>query len=116
MVPVQPFAELRWLVEDVAVSPGTVAVCARMQGRQHGVLTAHRADGSVEQAFPSRGREFSVAQTHWFRVADGLVAEHWAVRDDLGLAQQLGWVPPSPAYLLRATLARRAANRAAATV
>ena len=40
---------------------------------------------------------------------DGLVAEHWAVRDDQGMALQLGWVPPSPWYLLRcavATLAR----------
>ena len=110
------FADLRWEVEDVAVSTGTAAVSCRMEGRQQGPFAVHRADGSVEQAFPSRGRTFVVAQTHWFRVADGLVTEHWAVRDDLGLARQLGWVPPSPVYLLRMARARREAHRAALRV
>jgi hypothetical protein len=27
---------------------------------------------------------------HIFRVANGLLVEHWAVRDDLGLATQTG--------------------------
>lgn len=85
----------------------------RMHGRQHGTFTVHRADGTVEQAFPSRGRSFSVAQTHWFATSGDLVVEHWAVRDDLGLAQQLGWVPPGPGYLLAMALARRSARRAA---
>jgi hypothetical protein len=26
---------------------------------------------------------------------DGLVVEHWANRDDLGMAMQLGWFDPS---------------------
>ena len=32
---------------------------------------------------------------HMFRLEDGLITEHWAVRDDLGMMQQLG-VLPSP--------------------
>ena len=32
---------------------------------------------------------------------DGLVVEHWANRDDMGTAAQLGWVPPTPRDLLR---------------
>ena len=32
---------------------------------------------------------------HIWRVVDGIVVEHWAVRDDLGLLRQLGaWPPP----------------------
>jgi predicted SnoaL-like aldol condensation-catalyzing enzyme len=30
---------------------------------------------------------------HLFRLHDGLIAEHWAVRDDLGMMQQLGVLP-----------------------
>jgi hypothetical protein len=41
------------------------------------------------------------------------VIEHWANRDDIGTATQLGWVPPSPAYLVRMALATRRARRAA---
>ena len=60
---------------------------------------------------PPTGRSFATTQSHWFRVADGTVIEHWANRDDIGTAQQLGWVPPSPRYLLRMSRARREARR-----
>jgi hypothetical protein len=46
-------------------------------------------------------------------VADGLVIEHWANRDDQGMAEQLGWVPPTPAYLLRMAMAKRRARKSA---
>lgn len=38
---------------------------------------------------PVTGREVSWTFQHLFRVADGLLAEHWACRDDLGLLAQL---------------------------
>jgi len=44
---------------------------------------------------------------------DGLIVDHWAVRDDRALGEQLGWAPPSPAYALRMMLATRRARRAA---
>jgi hypothetical protein len=44
-------------------------------------------------------------------VADGKVIEHWANRDDIGTAVQLGWVPPSPLYLLRSAVAKWRARR-----
>src|SRR5215472_15953627 len=31
--------------------------------------------------------------------------------DDLGMARQLGWIPPTPAYLLKMALAKRRAKR-----
>jgi predicted ester cyclase len=39
------------------------------------------------------GERLAAQQVHWFRVADGKVAEHWAVRDDLGMMRQLGVTP-----------------------
>ena len=45
--------------------------------------------GELEGKAPT-GERVAVQQSHWFRVVDGKVAEHWAVRDDLGMLQQLG--------------------------
>ena len=40
--------------------------------------------------FPGDGRSYTVKHVHIYRVADGKIREHWAVRDDLGLLRQLG--------------------------
>jgi hypothetical protein len=48
-----------------------------------------------------------VLQTHWFRIRDGKIAEHDGVRDDLDMAKQLEWLPPTAAYLVRMFLALR---------
>ena len=42
-----------------------------------------------------------MTQSHWFRLEDGRIIDHWANRDDLGMARQLGWIPPSPAFLFK---------------
>lgn len=39
--------------------------------------------------FPVSGAEVSWPQLHVFRVEDGLVVEHWAVRDDYGMLEQI---------------------------
>src|SRR5438132_169654 len=36
---------------------------------------------------------FSTEHIHIYRVADGTLAEHWVVRDDLSMLRQLGAVP-----------------------
>ncbi|MCD2113010.1 ester cyclase [Rhodococcus rhodochrous] len=46
-----------------------------------------------------------------FYTEDGKIVERWANRDDLTLAKQLGWVPPTPAYLIRMARAERHAQR-----
>jgi hypothetical protein len=43
----------------------------------------------------------------WLRAA--FADPHY--RDDLGMARQLGWIPPSPAYLIRMARAKRRAAR-----
>ncbi len=41
------------------------------------------------QVEPS-GRKYQVQHMHLFRVVDGKLKEHWASRDDLGAARQVG--------------------------
>jgi hypothetical protein len=46
---------------------------------------------------PPTGKRFVARQSHWFRVEDGKLAEHWATREDLPAMLQLGVVqPPGP--------------------
>lgn len=105
------FADLDFEIHDVATDGDLVVVHCTMSGRQVGTFVAYDESGAVAQAFPARGRTLAITQTHWFRTRDGQVVEHWANRDDLGLATQLGWVPPTPAYLWRMASAKRHARR-----
>ena len=88
-----------------------VAVNCTMIGTHVAPWAVYADDASVETVFPPTGEPFAATQSHWFRVQDGLVREHWANRDVLGMAKQLGWVPPTPAYLVRIGLARRRVRR-----
>jgi predicted ester cyclase len=36
------------------------------------------------------GRSYEVQHIHFFKVVDGRITEHWANRDDLGAARQVG--------------------------
>lgn len=38
---------------------------------------------------PVNGKPFKVTHTHTFHVRDGMLAEHWANRDDLGMWRQI---------------------------
>jgi predicted ester cyclase len=105
------FAELRWEVHEVVAERDLVVVHCTMSGRHVGDFTTFAPGGEVADTFPPTGRTFATTQTHWLRVADGLVTEHWANRDDLGTAGQLGWIPPTPLYLVRMALAKRRGRR-----
>jgi predicted ester cyclase len=102
------FADLEWTVHNVVAEGDLVAVHLTVSGRQVGPVASYDAEGWVENVFPSKGRSFATMQTHWLRVADGgRIVDHWSDRDDLGMAMQLGWIPPTPAYLVRMALAKR---------
>lgn len=97
--------------EDIheVVAEGDLAVVhCTMSGRHVRDFVAFREDGEVADAFPPTGRRFATTQTHWLRIADGLVIEHWANRDDMGTAAQLGWVPAGGHALPGRLSARRA--------
>jgi predicted ester cyclase len=43
---------------------------------------------------PPTGKSICQRQIHILRIQDGKVAEHWVIRDDLTMMQQLGLIPP----------------------
>ena len=103
------FADPRWEIQELVAEDDLIAFHCTMSGRHVRPFVTYAADGSVDEVFPPTGKSFEVTQSHWMRVQDGQVIEHWANRDDLGMAKQLGWVPPTPLYLIRMALAKRRA-------
>lgn len=70
-------------VEQHVVAEGDLVV---VYGRRDGTWQAPSFRGFDT---PS-GTRVSVELAHMFRIRDGKIVEHWAVRDDLGMMQQLG--------------------------
>jgi len=104
------FAGLRYDIHHALADGNLVVVNSTMNGR-HVAPWAVYADGSVDTVFPPTNKTFAMTQSHWFRIEDGTIIEHWANRDDLGVARQLGWIPPTPAYLIKMARAKRRAKR-----
>lgn len=108
------FSDLAFAIDTTVVEGDLVVTHGTMSGRHTGDFVIWTPEGGVERAFAPTGRTFEVRHAHFGRMRDDLVVEHWAVRDDQGMALQLGWVPPSPWYLLRCAAATARARRAAA--
>ncbi|MEV0272546.1 ester cyclase [Hamadaea sp. NPDC050747] len=106
------FSDLRFEVHDAVEQHDLVVLHVTMSGRHTGDFVNYQpGTATVDTVMPPTGKAFAVTQTHWFRTRDGMIVEHWANRDDLAMAIQAGWVPPSPRFLLRAALAKRRARR-----
>jgi steroid delta-isomerase-like uncharacterized protein len=70
-----------WDVSDVLVDGDRVAVRITWSGT---------FQGDRFRGVPVRSAAaFAVEHIHIYRVAEGKLAEHWVVRDDLGMLQQL---------------------------
>ena len=82
------FADLRFELEECVAHDGVVMAAATMTGEHIGAFNG------VEPT----GKRIRHKQVHIFRVADGQITHHRAVRDDLGLLLQLGWRPGSPEH------------------
>lgn len=95
------FEDLRWDVQEVVAENDLVAIHCVASGRNLGEMPLHEQEGAVADVLTPSGREFTVTQTHWMRIKDGKAIEHWANRDDLGTARQLGWLGPDTRTYLR---------------
>jgi predicted ester cyclase len=105
------FADLHYDIHHAIADGNLVAVNATMHGRHAAPWAVYTDDGTVDTVFPPTNKTFAMTQSHWFRIEDGKIIEHWANRDDLGAGKQLGWIPPTPAYLFRMARAKRRARR-----
>jgi predicted ester cyclase len=77
------FSELRYEVLALVADCDLIAVRTMMHGVHSGPM----------RELPATGKPFAQSQSHWFRIADGRIAEHWATRDDLGFLHQIGIAP-----------------------
>ncbi len=82
------FPDLRFAV-DLMVAEGDLIMCeVTCQGTHQGnfeLISPLEGPSLVPN-----GRAFKVKHIHRFRLREGKVVEHFAVRDDLGMFQQLG--------------------------
>lgn len=69
--------------------------------RQTGPLVLFGTEEHPGAVFPPTGRTFRVEQIHRHQLRNGEVIHHLARRDDLGMMEQLGHLPPSPGSMLR---------------
>lgn len=107
------FADYHYEIHTAVAEADLVTVNSTMHGRHVSPIAFYTDEADIDVVFAPTGKPFAMSQSHWFRMRDGLIAEHWANRDDLGMAKQAGWVPPGPLYLLKcARLKRRAQRRA----
>ena len=84
------FSDLRWEIHEAVADGDLVALHVTMSGVHTGWYTKYAPDGSLVVDRRRPGARFATTQSHWLRVADGQIVEHWANRDDLGIAIQLG--------------------------
>jgi predicted ester cyclase len=105
------FAGLHYDIHHAIADGDLVAVNSTMNGRHAAPWTVYDADGEIDTVFPPTGRTFAMTQSHWFRIEEERIIEHWANRDDLGMARQLGWVPPTLSYMMRMVRAKRRTRR-----
>ena len=77
------FPDLRLVLEDVLAEGDRVAARWTFRGTHGGEFLG----------IAPTGKPVSMSAVEVNRVADGKVAEHWVVLDQLGLLQQLGAIP-----------------------
>ena len=80
---VDQFPDVTMNIEAIVSQDDTVAVRVMSEGTNLG-----RLNGVV----PPTGKRFAARQSHWYRVENDKLAEHWAIRDDLVTMRQLGVV------------------------
>ena len=74
------FPDLRMTILALVCEEDIVAVRVRTEGTNLGPLNG---------IMPPTGKRFIAEQSHWFRIEDARLAEHWATRDDLTAMLQL---------------------------
>jgi len=89
------FPDWKMSIDRLIARGDEVVVLMTVTGTHKGV-SQRPVNGGVYLGVPPTGKSFSVLHTHWFVVKDGLIVEHRATRDDLGMSRQLGLLPPAP--------------------
>lgn len=86
------FPDFNYRIEEATVEDDRVVCKVTMTGTHLGQPTLPAAFSGMLKDVPPTGKPVQVLQFHSFRIRDGQIAEHAAVRDDLGMMFQLGLV------------------------
>jgi predicted ester cyclase len=76
--------QVRYEVLETVAGPDTVAIRA----------TAHGVNAMAPQGIEPTGMPFAMKTAHFFRSRDGLLCEHWGIRDELDVLYQVGALAP----------------------
>ena len=86
------FEGLAYEIHHVVADGNLVAIDSTMSGRHVAPFAVYTPAGQVDTVFPPTGKTFAITQSHWLRIEDGKVVEHWAQprRSRPGQATRLG--------------------------
>lgn len=86
------FPDWTFPIEAIVASGPNVMVRCRFKGTHLGVGKLP-VNGGLMIDVPPTGHQMDVQHIHWYAIENGLVTDHWASRDDIGMMQQLGLLP-----------------------
>jgi predicted ester cyclase len=86
------FPDYHWDLQLLLAEGKWVTAQVIMTGTHLGTPVLPVFGGLLHVAAPT-GKRVAIENIHIYRIESGLIAEHSAVRDDLGMMQQLGLLP-----------------------
>ena len=86
------FPDFHYQIEDSTAEGDRVVCKVTMTGTHRGQPAVREAFSGMLNDVAPTGKAVRVLQFHSFRLRDGLIAAHAAVRDDMGMVLQLGLV------------------------
>ena len=87
------FPDWNFEIEDIAADGDSVIVRSTVRGTHLGTGEIPVNGGLLIGVAPT-GAKFEAQHIHWYKLRDGKIIEHYANRDDIGMMQQLGLLPP----------------------
>ena len=86
------FPDFHYRIEEATAEGDRVVCKVTMTGTHLGQPSMAQAFNGMLAGVTPTGRKVQVLQFHGFRLRDGEISEHSAVRDDLGMCKQLGLI------------------------
>jgi predicted ester cyclase len=84
------FPDFHYVIDESTAEDDRVVCKMTMTGTHRGQPKLREAFSGMLNGVAPTGKSVKVLQFHSFRLRDGLIAEHAAVRDDMGMVLQLG--------------------------
>jgi predicted ester cyclase len=86
------FPDYHWEIQLLIAEGDSLALHVIQTGTHRGIPELPVLGGLIQKVAPT-GKPVSVPNIHLYQMKDGLILTHQAVRDDLGMMQQLGLLP-----------------------